>query len=131
MKDKKMEDSVLKTIAGFNNMKGGILLIGVDDDNQILGLEDDFQKAGLKDKDRFELHLKNLLRDRLKIGSEYTARKVKVSFKEIEGKDICVVEVEKGDKPIFTSEDKFFIRDGNNTRELPASEIHNYISERF
>ncbi len=33
----------MKTIAAFGNTDGGIFLIGVDDDKNILGLENDFQ----------------------------------------------------------------------------------------
>ena len=37
-KDKRMEDAVVKTIAGFLNTDGGTLLIGVGDDGRVIGL---------------------------------------------------------------------------------------------
>lgn len=131
MKDENIENSVLKTIAGFNNKEGGTLLIGVDDEHNILGLEDDYALVNLKDKDRFELHLKNILRSRLKADNEYIARKINISFETIEDKDICIVEVESGDKPIFTKDEIFYLRDGNDTIKLKPSEVHEYISKRF
>jgi len=130
-KDNIPENSVLKTIAGFNNKDGGTLLIGVNDGHTVIGLDDDYNLANLMDRDKFELHFKNVLRSRLKIENEYLARKVKVSFEQIDDKDVCVIEVDRGDKPIFTKEEKFFLRDGNNTIELKPSEVHQYISERF
>ena len=36
---KKLEEVVLKTVAAFANSQGGTLLIGVDDERQIVGLE--------------------------------------------------------------------------------------------
>lgn len=131
IKDEKIENAVIKTIVGFNNKDGGTLLIGVDDDHNILGLDNDYNLANLKDRDKFELHLKNILRSRLKIDNEYIARKINISFEEISEKEICVIEVTRGDKPIFTEKEQFFLRDGNGTLELKPSEVHNYISERF
>ena len=130
-KDEIPKNSVIKTIVAFNNKDGGTLLIGIDDDHNIIGLEDDYSLANLKDKDKFELHLKNILRSRIKIEKEYLARKIKVSFETINDKDVCIIEVEAGDKPMFTKDEKFFLRDGNNTIELKPSEVHKYISERF
>lgn len=130
-KDEIPENSVIKTIVAFNNKDGGTLLIGIDDDHNIIGLEDDYNFANLKDRDKFELHLKNILRSRIKIEKEYLARKIKVSFETINDKDVCIIEVEAGDRPMFTKDEKFFLRDGNNTIELKPSEIHKYISERF
>src|SRR3546814_12750902 len=44
--DDKMQVTVLKTIAGFLNAKGGTLLIGVSDDGQVTGLSADNFKIG-------------------------------------------------------------------------------------
>ena len=39
--DKKVENSVLKTIVAFLNSEGGTLLIGVSDCGEIIGIEKD------------------------------------------------------------------------------------------
>lgn len=130
-KDDIPENAIIKTIVAFNNKDGGTLLIGVDDEHNILGLDDDYNLANLKDKDKFDEYLKNILRSRIKIEKEYLARKIKVSFETLNDKDVCIIEVESGDKPMFTKDEKFFLRDGNNTIELKPSEVHKYISERF
>ncbi|MGD0948561.1 MAG: RNA-binding domain-containing protein [Candidatus Binatia bacterium] len=57
-----IENAVLKTIAAFCNTKGGELLIGVAPDNTVVGVEHD----GISDNDKFLLHLRNLLTERLK-----------------------------------------------------------------
>jgi len=40
--DKKMEEIILKSISAFSNSEGGKLLIGVDDNGEVLGLQDDY-----------------------------------------------------------------------------------------
>ena len=46
--DKRMEHVVTKTVCGFLNAEGGTLLIGVDDDGQLIGLSDDMKTLGAK-----------------------------------------------------------------------------------
>ena len=41
VKDKRMEDAVVKTIAGFLNTDGGTLFIGIDDQRTPIGLHHD------------------------------------------------------------------------------------------
>jgi predicted HTH transcriptional regulator len=39
----KMEKIIAKTISAFMNSEGGTLLIGVDDENNVIGLQDDYE----------------------------------------------------------------------------------------
>ena len=56
----KLEQAVLKTIAAFSNAEGGTLLIGVNDEGEVIGLDYDY--TSLKgNRDEFELHLRNLI----------------------------------------------------------------------
>jgi predicted HTH transcriptional regulator len=59
--DERIQLSVLKTIAGFLNAGGGTLVIGVDDDENVLGLAAD----AFPNEDKMGLHLVNLIRDRV------------------------------------------------------------------
>jgi hypothetical protein len=43
--NKAMEDSVVKTVAGFLNTDGGTLLIGVGPDLKTVGLDQDYEKV--------------------------------------------------------------------------------------
>src|SRR5262249_15667689 len=65
---KKLEDVIMKTVAAFANSQGGTLLIGVDDSGNVLGLESDYHSLGNADRDRFELHLRNLLNQQFGTG---------------------------------------------------------------
>lgn len=134
--DKSLEKVIVKTIAAFNNFEGGTLLIGVDDDGNVLGLEPDYGELR-GDKDEFELHLRDLMNNEL--GKTYTAANVKVSFPEQNGNEICKIDVQKGLQPIFLNvtdkngvkSEKFYVRSGNSSQELSPSEASEYIASHF
>jgi hypothetical protein len=74
---KKLEDVILKSVASFANGQGGTLLIGVGDDGAPLGLEKDYISLS-GDRDRFELHLRNLFNQAF--GHSFVTTRVRVSF---------------------------------------------------
>lgn len=135
--NKKLEEVILKTIAGFNNASGGTLIIGVNDDSEIIGLDYDYNTLKDGDKDKFEIHLSNLVRDAY--GVKFLTENLTVSFYEIEDKEICSVDVKKGTAPLYSKvsdksgqvQDKFYVRSGNSTQEMPLAEISEYIKSRF
>ncbi len=111
--NQKLEFVIAKTIAAFLNSEGGTLVMGIDDDGNILGLERDYESLGSGNADKFELHLRQLIKKYLKNSFE---KYIKVTFPELDGKEICVVKVAKSSKPVFTyhqGEEGFFVRNGN------------------
>jgi len=94
--NRELEKTVMKTITAFLNSEGGHLLMGVDDKGQPMGLENDFASLSKSDADGFENHFTNVFRD--VIGPEYR-RFVKVSFHEVDGKEVCLLSVTKSSKP--------------------------------
>ncbi len=135
--NKKLEDVIIKTIAAFANSKGGTLLIGVADNGEVLGLEQDYQSLGNGDRDKFEIHLRNLLNNQF--GVAFVTGKLDVKFHEIDKKEICQIEittandaviVELKDKNAQLSQ-KFYVRSGNTSQEIPLDEISAYIRDRF
>ncbi len=135
--NKKLEEVILKTIAAFANGQGGTLLIGVDDDGKILGLEGDYHALGGANRDKFELHLRNLLNGNL--GMAFVTSKIKVSFPSIGESEICQVDIQPSTKPLVISvkdkngqsQEKFYVRSGNSSQELSLNEMQAYLSERF
>jgi len=126
--NKEIYKSILKTIAGFLNTSGGKLLIGVDDGGNILGLEKDINTLKKKDKDGYTLLLTNLISDY--IGKEFNFY-TRIEFPKIDGKDICLITIEKSNKAayvIYDNKHKFFIRAQNSTQELDTKEAIDYIS---
>lgn len=134
--NKKLEDVVLKTLAGFANRSGGTLLIGVADNGSVPGLAHDFACLG-GNRDKMELHLTNLLSRHF--GSAFRAARIRVTFPQHEGIEVCRVDLEKSSTPIFVSTadrggsmaERFFVRSGNSTQELTPSQTANYIEEHF
>jgi hypothetical protein len=136
--NKKLEEVVLKTVGAFNNSRGGTLVIGVDDGGAVLGLENDYRTLKRGDRDYFELHLRNLLNDAY--GIQYTSRQVTLGFHEAKGRDVCILYVMRGVKPLYTTVtdksgrkiERFYIRSGNASRELEKpSDVVSYIQTRF
>jgi len=125
--DKEMEHSVLKTIAAFLNTDGGTLLIGVQDDGDIFGIE----KDGFPNDDKYGLHLTNIIKDR--IGVQHM-RFIKFRFEEYDSKKIVRIDCKKSVIPAYLKKNNselFYVRSGPATSELPTSEIHSYVSDRF
>lgn len=135
--NKKLEDVVIKAVAAFANGRGGTLLIGVRDNGEILGLEGDYHALGEADRDKFELHLRNLLN--AKFGTSFITSKVHVSFPLIGETEICQLEVEASSKPMVVqvkdksgrAQEKLYVRSGNSSQEISISEMQAYLAERF
>jgi len=134
---KKMEEVIAKTVAALTNGQGGTLVIGVDDEGHVIGLEHDYLSLGGASRDRFEVHMRNVLAEYL--GVAFVASKVKVSFHDIGECEVCQVDVEPGSQPVvLTTKDKngqkvekFYARSGNGSHEMPMSEMAAYVKERF
>jgi len=135
--NRKLEEVILKTVAAFANSQAGTLLIGVDDNGVVLGLEHDYLSLGEADKDKFELHLRNVLNQQF--GAGFVAASVHIIFHEVEEKDVCQVDVSPAKEPIVLKLkdkngqqiEKFYVRNGNSSQEIPLSEMNAYIKERF
>lgn len=131
-----LEKVILKSIAAFSNAGGGILLIGVADEGDILGLEQDY--ASLRgNRDGFELHLRNLLNQNF--GKVFATSCLSIDFAKSGECEICKVEVKRGERPVFLEftdkngqkTKKFFVRSGNSSQELQIDEASAYIKSRF
>ena len=111
--NKKLEYVVAKNISAFLNSEGGTLIIGVDDDGNILGLEKDMQTLSKQNIDGFELHLRQVIKKYL---GENFEKYLKISFPKIDDKEVCVMKISKCGKPVFVtfeSNESFIVRNGN------------------
>lgn len=135
--NKNLENVMLKTVASFANGQGGTLLIGVRDDGKVLGLEHDYHSLGDADRDKLELHIRNLL-DKT-FGTAFVTMNISISFPQIGDDEICRFDVQRALEPIIVSLkdkngqsfEKFFVRSGNSSKDLSLSEMHSYCEERF
>lgn len=126
-KDPRMEMGVLKTIAAFINTRGGMLVIGVLDDGNPVGLEAD----KFESDDKMLLHLDNMIKDR--IGAQNTLH-IRPRFDDYREKRVLTVECKVGNAPVFVKDgvvERFFVRAGASTTELSASQMHEFVKQRF
>jgi uncharacterized protein with ParB-like and HNH nuclease domain len=135
--NKNLEQVILKTIAAFSNAQGGTLIMGVTDELEIIGLEYDYKSLKNGTKDEFELHFRNLIKNFY--GIEFSSSNLDVHFPIVDDTEICVIEIKPWHKPLYTKvtdkngvqSEKFYLRNGNSSPDLPISEVADYVATRF
>jgi hypothetical protein len=126
--------SVIKTVAAFLNSNGGTLLIGVDDERHTVGLRGDYSQFKKADaRDAFENWLTTQFIDQF---GKPASRLYSVTFHEVDGKDICRIEVQPSPDPVYVDERggkpaQLYIRTGNSSRALDTREIIEYSRHRW
>lgn len=132
--DPKMEQVVLKTVAGFLNAEGGQLLIGVRDDHSVSGLSQDYVTLKKQDRDGFELWLRQHLDVNLSV---LTAKLVRIAIEQVAGAEIARVTVAPSGKPVFAKGlegsdcNDFWVRVGNQTKQLHGDEMVGYQKDHW
>jgi len=129
--NKHLSEPIIKNVSAFMNSTGGIVVIGVNDDGDILGLEADLNVLKKHDLDGFELVFNNAFNQM--IGADFH-QFIDIKFPEVEGKNICLVRVRPSDRPAyFRSKGKeyFYIRAGNASQPLTVSKATEYIQRHF
>ena len=135
--DKKIEHSSMKTIAAFINSKGGTLLIGVEDNKNILGLDYDFGTLkNSNDKiDEFQKHIDNLIENYFG-NSAFSFLKIK--FHTMDERTICEVEVAPNTQTHIMlknmadgKKEEFYIRRSASSKVLSPTEMIDYIKSHW
>lgn len=126
--DKRIENAVLKTIAGFLNKGGGNLLVGVSDDGRIVGVEED----GFASIDKWHLHLKNLIGCTMPEAMDV----ITMETHSIKGNTVVRVLCQRSHKPIYLEDREsktqhFYLRRGSGTDQLTIKDAVEYINSRF
>lgn len=135
--NKDLESVIAKSIAAFSNASGGTLLIGVNDDGQVLGLENDINTLKRKDIDFFENTLRAFLNKTFSVS--FVTQNLVVKFPVIDHKAICRIDTTAGSEPVFVEinkkgnkSERFYLRSGNTSQEIVSlREINDYIKDRF
>ena len=131
-KDKRMEDAVVKTIAGFLNTDGGTLFIGVDDERRPIGLEHDTALVKPPSVDGLvnwlTTHLANAL-------THAAVMRTRARIEDVDAVEICRVDVAPSSRPVTArmsdKREKFWVRMNNSTRELREIEIEDYTRDHW
>lgn len=131
-KDKRMEDAVVKTIAGFLNTDGGVLFIGVDDARAPIGLEHDLAVVKPPSPDGFVNWLTTHLIGAL---TNPAVMRTRTRIDAVDGIEICRVDVADSSVPVRArmsdKRELFWVRMNNSTRALPEIEIEEYVRDRW
>ncbi|QTY26453.1 helix-turn-helix domain-containing protein [Flavobacterium sp. CS20] len=125
-----LEKVIAKTITGFMNANGGKLIIGVDDDGNVLGLEKDFKTLKHKNRDGYEREVFRIISTLLGYEACFSNH---ISFYSLNEKDVCLVDIEPSEKPIYVNDTEnttFYVRTGNATYPLTVKEAVNYLENR-
>ena len=128
--NRNLEKVIAKTITGFMNAKGGKLIIGVDDDGNVLGLENDFKTLKHKNRDGYEREVFRIISTQLGHEACFSNH---ISFYSLNEKDVCLVDIEPSEKPVYVSDTEnttFYVRTGNATYPLTVKETVNYLETR-
>jgi len=128
---KETKMAVARAISSFMNTDGGFLLIGVDDDKNIIGLENDLAQTH-QSLNEFELTFTNAINTYL---GKVNRPLISIRFDKAEGKDVAVIRVKPSPHPVYLKcEDKkeeFYIRSGNSSQPLDISDATQYIKEHW
>jgi ATP-dependent Lon protease len=131
-RDAAIELAVVKTVAGFLNAQGGVLLIGVADDGTARGLEEDLVAVSKKGSDGYANFLTNLLGHR--IGPAAVAH-VSITFDRLGGHEVCRLDVIPSTEPVFLTNDQgdadLYVRLNNSTRPLNTADAVKYIRQHW
>jgi hypothetical protein len=118
-----------------NSRVGGALLVGVDDVGGVVGLDHDFAslaKEGHADRDRFRLHLTQLLVNAV---GEAATSQVIVAIESIDGHDVARLHVEPSAFPVIQEVKgvpTLWVRLDAGTRAVTdPAEIDRYIATRW
>lgn len=131
-KDARMETAIVKTVAALLNSRGGMLVIGANDEGQAIGLERDLATLRVPDYDRFELWLRDLFGSNL---GKNTAALPHITFAPApSGVQVCIVRCRPATKPVFLKQGNatdLWVRVGNSSRSLGVDEAVDYVARHW
>jgi len=111
---KSWRDEYLKTISAFANSKGGRVILGRDDERNVVGI-DNWKKL-LED-------IPSKIREKLGLTPS-------VQCAEIDSKKVIIVEIESSQMPISYN-GKYYQRSGSTTVEMSGSELAHFLISKF
>jgi hypothetical protein len=130
--NKALEKVIVKSLAGFLNGNGGVLLIGVGDKGEVLGLEKDYATLSKRpDRDGYQQFLVNLYS--VSLGHDIGSC-ISIAIHQSKGRDVCALSVRTSPRPVWVEDGilrRFYARSGNTTQELNAEEAAGYIKTKW
>ncbi|MEM4780329.1 MAG: DUF262 domain-containing protein [Halalkalicoccus sp.] len=129
--NKNLRSKVAKEVAAMANAHGGVVIIGVEDeDKKVRGLDRDYSLIGSRDE--FGLQLDREIANRL--GRMMAVTYTTVEFETVDDKDLCVIRVDRSPEPVFFdngSGEEFYVRMGTSAEPMGMQEANDYIQTNF
>jgi hypothetical protein len=125
--DERTEWSVLRTIAGFLNQRGGTLIVGVTDDGEWVGLDAD----GFSSEEEMATYLVSASCSKM---GDHVREHIHPRFEDHADGRILVIECWPATQPVRYKDENgvhFYIRSGVTTVELAAEDQDRFLAERF
>lgn len=110
-------ESLADEIAAFANASGGVILIGVDDDSEIVGMD-------RQDLDRTERTMVEICRDSIDPMVHILTEKLR-----IDDKNLLKIEVPRSPY-VHKSANGYFIRQGSSKREMTTEQLARLLQSR-
>ncbi len=110
-------DSMADEIAAFANAEGGMILIGIDDNKEIIGIE-------LQKLDHIEKNVVEICNDSIKPTVRIDTQKL-----TIDEKNILKIEILKG-LFVHKTPNGYFIRQGSSKREMTTEQLGRLMQSR-
>lgn len=126
-----VEKEISIAVAALANASGGSLLIGVDNDGNVVGLDGDVKLLKIPNMEYFQRTLWQSLKDYLKNNAFVSI--LKINFIQINGKEICEICIPSSFEPIYVHDltQECYVRMGNRSEKFELSDFVKYCSKRF
>lgn len=114
----KSRDDFMETVSAFSNTQGGRILVGVNDDQEIVGLE--------KIEDHRQ-RIEGWCLSQIEPKPDFAIRSI-----QAEGRDLLIVEVAKGDQPPYQHKGRHqqYARHGEHDLPMTRGELETIYTER-
>jgi len=123
-----VETSILKTICGFLNSDGGVLIVGVNDFGVINGVDHEMNKLYKNSNDEYLKKVRNMIHS--KIGMDLSEF-IDWNIHDIDGKKVLRFVIKASKKPVFFNKTDFYIRTNPATDKLEGEQLVSYIRQHF
>ena len=139
-----VEFSAIKEIPAFLNSDGGILIIGINPQGEIIGLTGDLTSFNKSPTwDTWQQHFTSLIHDRYKISAEFD-RYIHIQKKTHKDKVVAIITIDRSKSPVWMVVDNrdrqgngqkekqvFYVRRKNKTVMLEGLEFTRYVEDRY
>jgi hypothetical protein len=127
IKEKALEEAVLKNVVAFLNTDGGFLFIGIKDNGEITGVDNELTAIAWT-MDKYLAHLSSLFRER--IGADFYPF-IDHKYLCLDEKKIIKISCIPSTKPCYLDNEAFYVRTNPAANRLEGPKLVAYIKNHF